>query len=329
MNDEKTRTLFPEENAQINSQNSNKSETVISAKTSNPAPDTKSAVEKKKTNGKGKGVAVAGAAFAGTLAGAAGVVGAAVAADEYLADDDDSDASGDYVNDANLSEDNSPEPQVTANDEVDYTENQGADPVIAPEEVPVSENEVEVLGVEDDGPMQEMVYIDGEEVANVVEVDLDGDGIADGYSTTDGEMVETVYDLNHDGQVDAVEVNDGQESYIEADMDGDGIVDTVVQEDESGYIAYHDSDGDGVVDTVQASDGVVTTVTVDVDGDGDPDLYGLDENMDGIIDENEVFPDENDDLYAEHHDTFTDEDMVDDYEGEGDDIDYDDDYDDI
>jgi hypothetical protein len=100
-------------------------------------------------------------------------------------------------------------------------------------------------------------------------IDLNGDGLADGY-------VESA-DLNGDGMIDAVQVG--------ADTNGDGYIDSVA----TGV----DLDGNGSMDAVQLDN--------DLDGDGLADVSQLevDTNGDGIADVSEVAVDVNSDGVAD------------------------------
>lgn len=99
------------------------------------------------------------------------------------------------------------------------------------------------------------------------EVDVNGDGIADGVAQVSYD------DLDGDG------IDDHATVTVSADTDGDGVVDTVVimdqyDVDQDGYgdavdVTYGvDSDGDGEVDESTYASGTVTNTPTDTDGDG-------------------------------------------------------------
>lgn len=124
-----------------------------------------------------------------------------------------------------------------------------------------------------DSEPQNMSYNDDD---TVEEIDVDGDGITDGYrhmidsdDSGDYDVIYEEYDLDHDGIVDS--------DYMLADTDFDGFYDTEA--------ATLDTDGDGVADLY--TEGTI----VDSDGDGIDDTYvvSIDEGADGIVDAIEVY----------------------------------------
>ncbi len=90
-------------------------------------------------------------------------------------------------------------------------------------------------------------------VVEVVDADIDQDGISTGHEIDDAAVLE------------------------EDDLDGDGIANW----------SDPDSDGDGIGDAVEAGDGDPCTPPVDTDGDGKPDYLDLDSDGDGIDDVDE------------------------------------------
>lgn len=344
MNNEETKVYSPEENSNNPMQTesattSTKSNSSQPGGTPTPVPPVTNTFQSTvNSNNKGKNTgktaaAVAGAAIAGTVAGAASTIGAAAWATNNLEDDgQDTDAAHDldttqdpdYVNDADINENDShgTNPVHTTAHDADYTNNNGADPVIDPQDVP-GENDVEILGVNDNVEMQDITSDDGEEIANIVEVDIDGDGVADGLATGDGEVVEAVYDLNGDGEIDAFQTIDAESDVVIADLDGDGEIDVLAIEDENGISVVSDTDGDGNPDTVEFTDGQDYGAMADTDGDGVIDAVAIDENQDGIIDENEVYTQDDGMMGSDYEDDA----IADDQFIEGDDEIVDDSYD--
>jgi len=118
---------------------------------------------------------------------------------------------------------------------------------------------------------------DGDGIADVIEsggVDLDGDGMLDGFTDADGDGIDdtvaavpgVVVDTDGDGTPDFQDLdsdNDGLSDVIEAggsDADGDGIADNLV----SGA-ALPDADGDGIPDFQEVAVGTDQVVDQPVD----------------------------------------------------------------
>jgi gliding motility-associated-like protein len=121
--------------------------------------------------------------------------------------------------------------------------------------------------------------------------DLDGDGIIDGFTDTNGDGLDDNTaanplpngDTDGDGLPDAIDLdsdNDGIPDVTEAggtDLNGDGIID--------GYV---DTDGDGLSDNVDPNNGGTPLPNPDTDGDGVNDVLDLDSDNDGITDVTEA-----------------------------------------
>ena len=144
---------------------------------------------------------------------------------------------------------------------------------------------------------------DGDGLANYLDLDTDGDGMADiveaGGTDTDG-----------DGQVDDFGIGatngfansvrggtgtplprpdadgDGFQDFRDRDSDGDGIADAyemnAIDDDNDGNADGIDGNGDGWADAYTGVD--TLSRFVDTDGDGVPDKYDLDSDNDGIPD---------------------------------------------
>lgn len=155
---------------------------------------------------------------------------------------------------------------------------------------------------------EEEIDIDGDGISDgyMREIDLDGDGIADaeeiGVDTNGDGIIDrfvTLIDADHDGSY---------EQFVEAnDYDQDGVLDdmkTYTDTDNSGMydevIVQYDSTGDHVMDTVETyhdynEDGDIDSTTVeqliDTDGDGIFDKYiiSVDSDGDNVFESTELY----------------------------------------
>lgn len=127
------------------------------------------------------------------------------------------------------------------------------------------------------------------------EIDLDGDGVADGIavdSEGDG-YAESFLTHDVDGHLDVLSDTDASGVYDteSVDSDGDGITDTTymdVDEDGQHAAASMDTDGDGVDDVGYVDsdgDGSFETTVRDLDGDGVFDVGEVDVDGDGTTDQ--------------------------------------------
>ena len=115
--------------------------------------------------------------------------------------------------------------------------------------------------------------IDGDGVANAIDLDDDNDGVPDRAEAPGGDLS---FDTDRDGRPDLIDLdsdNDGIADVVEADVgrsdaDGDGKID--------GYV---DLDNDGLHDPVAGD-----FVPVDSDDDGQPDFRSLDSDGDRVFD---------------------------------------------
>jgi hypothetical protein len=103
-------------------------------------------------------------------------------------------------------------------------------------------------------------------------MDIDGDGIPDVI----GE------DLNEDGSLEVIEVND-------FGPDSSGADEIIIGLDDEGPQQFEvDLDGDGFTDALAADtngDGLLDSFEIDTDGDGIVDSYADDLDGDGLIDD--------------------------------------------
>lgn len=127
------------------------------------------------------------------------------------------------------------------------------------------------------------------------EIDVDGDGVADGIAVdSDGDgYAESFLTQDVDGHLDVLSDTDASGVYDteSVDSDGNGITDTTyIDVDEDGqYDAVSmDTDGDGVDDVGYVDndgDGSFETTVRDLDGDGVFDVGEVDVDGDGTIDQ--------------------------------------------
>jgi hypothetical protein len=128
---------------------------------------------------------------------------------------------------------------------------------------------------------------DGDGVADVLDLDLDNDGIRDsveGAGDADGDGLPNLADRDSD--------NDGIPDLVEAggvDVDGNGIADNLADANGNGLADVYESAGGGAALPVPDtdSDGAADYIDVDSDGDSISDVYeagGVDANNDGRID---------------------------------------------
>lgn len=150
------------------------------------------------------------------------------------------------------------------------------------------------------------VDFDGDGIANHLDLDADGDGLADlvegGGNDTDGDgLVDGFTDGNGDGLDDAVAADplpipntDGTAGpdFLDLDSDDDGLTDTLeaggADADGNGQPdgSPVDGNGDGIADVLT---GVNALPTPDTDADGTPDYQDVDSDGDGIPDTDEAF----------------------------------------
>ncbi|OFY73185.1 MAG: hypothetical protein A2265_02280 [Bacteroidetes bacterium RIFOXYA12_FULL_33_9] len=144
--------------------------------------------------------------------------------------------------------------------------------------------------------------VDG--VSNYLDADSDDDGVADAYETnqstiftgvdTDNDGIDDIFDADQSGSFSLFTNvdGDGESNHLDLDSDDDGILDYV----ENSWLtpAVNDADGDGIDD---GFDGDLTGGTdsdaygiddmakpLDTDGDGIFNVYDIDSDNDGIID---------------------------------------------
>jgi MYXO-CTERM domain-containing protein len=168
---------------------------------------------------------------------------------------------------------------------------------------------------------------DGDGTVDALDPDSDGDGLFDGTErgvtapdadtaanagsfiadadpatttdmldadTDDGGVVDGLEDANHDGRVDAREIdpNDAADDPL-LDQDLDTILDSEEGTDDADgdtipNLQDPDADGDTIADEHEAGDEDRTTAPVDTDGDGTPDYLDLDTDDDGVDDADEA-----------------------------------------
>ncbi|ACY17390.1 OmpA family protein [Haliangium ochraceum] len=116
--------------------------------------------------------------------------------------------------------------------------------------------------------------------------------------TDDGGVEDGLEDLNHNGALDAREIdpNLADDDGL-LDRDQDTIIDTdegVADDDDDGIPNYEDldSDGDGILDEDEAGDLDRETAPVDTDEDGTPDFLDLDTDNDTLPDADEAGDDQ-------------------------------------
>ena len=147
---------------------------------------------------------------------------------------------------------------------------------------------------------------DGDGNPNYLDTDSDGDGILDedegGLEDTDGDSNKNYVDLDsdNDGIPDTAEGvgdddGDGIPNYLDLDSDNDGIVDLVeaggTDADGDGILDdTTDTDGDGLADLVDPDNGGTPLANPDSDSDGKRDIYDIDSDNDGIVDNIEGQP---------------------------------------
>ena len=149
-----------------------------------------------------------------------------------------------------------------------------------------------VLDLDGDGIIDDNSDTDGDGIPNV----LDGapeDGSKDAPLTdTDGDIIPDIYDLDddNDGILDSVEElgdpnrdtdNDGILDRLDLDSDGDGILD--LQESDQNRPSV-DSDGDGILDSIidADNDGIIDTAD---NSDSDITAGGVVEPKDSDVDD--------------------------------------------
>lgn len=132
-------------------------------------------------------------------------------------------------------------------------------------------------------------------------MDLDGDGLLDGFVDADDDGFNDLVDTDDDtvpGGADggtsltiADTDGEGEEDYRDIDADGDGIPDNVEGQESEAYIAPAnvDVDGDGIDDAYDNDAGGLSIQPTDTDGDGIPDFQDLDSDNDGELDQIEGF----------------------------------------
>lgn len=130
--------------------------------------------------------------------------------------------------------------------------------------------------IDGDGIIDNGTDMDGDGIMDLADVDVNGDGIADNGIDTDGDGINNAYDPDddNDGLLDEEDPNDNN-----YDIDGDGIPDSVDVDIDGNGLEDHGTDSDG--------DGIIDVADVDVNGDGVLD-NGTDSDGDGINDINDV-----------------------------------------
>jgi len=163
-----------------------------------------------------------------------------------------------------------------------------------------------VLGGSKDDIM--LVDRDNDGIADGIDTDKDNDGIPDDIEIINGlnhtNTADAALDLDNDGVSNVTEFSNGTSiAFVEStvDSDGDGVVDLI---DDLPYdpTEYQDTDGDGIgnnADTDDDNDGVDDiwdqfpedpSESVDTDWDGVGNNADVDDDNDGILDENDAFP---------------------------------------
>jgi gliding motility-associated-like protein len=137
---------------------------------------------------------------------------------------------------------------------------------------------------------------DNDGIADVIEaggVDINGDGVIDGFADSDNDGLSNDVDPTTSGTPLPItnSDSDSRPDYLDIDSDNDGITDVReaggVDTDNDGRIgtgALIDSDGDGLSDLVDASTGGTALSRPDTDSDGKPDYRDIDSDNDGIVD---------------------------------------------
>ncbi|MEM6346751.1 MAG: T9SS type A sorting domain-containing protein [Bacteroidota bacterium] len=156
------------------------------------------------------------------------------------------------------------------------------------------------------------VNTDGDSLSNSLDLDSDGDGIADlveagGVDSDQNGIVDDLTDTDGDGLVDLYDTDmtdgplvSGCELGVDCDLSGstsslfdtdfDGLNDTEGDFDGDGLPNWADldSDDDGIIDATELDTlshaGSYFASPIDFDGDGNPDYLDIDADHDGIID---------------------------------------------
>ncbi|RXK52634.1 T9SS type B sorting domain-containing protein [Aquirufa rosea] len=163
-----------------------------------------------------------------------------------------------------------------------------------------------ILSGDRDGDGLNDTYERGGNPLSLQDIDSDGDGIPDYLDTdSDKDGISDKMELGNDAD------GDGIHNYLDTDSDNDGISDLVeknIDTDGDGIANYQDldSDNDGILDAIEGEgdldgDGIPNYIDSDSDGDGIQDVWEvtdrirgtLDDNWDGKLDKNGLFPDAN------------------------------------
>ena len=128
---------------------------------------------------------------------------------------------------------------------------------------------------------------DGDDQPDFLDLDTDGDTIADAHEAGDGLLSTDPVDTDNDGAPDYRDLDTDGDNITDAEEAGDDDLSTAPIDTDSDSAADFrdlDSDGDEVSDEVEAGDDDPTTAAVDTDGDGDADFVDRDSDNDGVDD---------------------------------------------
>lgn len=142
---------------------------------------------------------------------------------------------------------------------------------------------------------------DGDGIADIIEaggIDADGNGIVDNLTDTDGDGWSNIFDSDDGGTALAISDtdSDGLQNFIDIDSDDDGIADIIESQPTGTLISPSgsDSDGDGIDDSFDVDNGNSFTDPVNTDGTDNPDYIDTDSDNDLELDALEAFDTDND-----------------------------------